>query len=236
MSLKNIILGLILHAASVTDQIEAFLIPPISSSTYTLMTLTSIEPSLSDAAGRMRFFQAPVINRSQLIKLNMKKENKEQENDEPTISQQDPFYIDEPRLLAVDLLAMLVTTQLLILTEIILQPSFWEGGGFNQAVSFSSFSSMGFFVRRDCLLSICWICSGVYNRGYDYAAFVNDLASVKLSLKIFLDFSSLLIIAKLILAGLGRMPVDGFEILREAWIVVIVLTTFRFAYSRVNRF
>ena len=95
---------------------------------------------------------------------------------------------------------------------------------------------MGYFVRRDCLLSICWVVSAVYNRGYNYAAFVNDLESIKSSLRIFVDFSSLLIITKLILAGLERMPVDGLEIFREAWFVILVLASFRFVYSRANRF
>jgi hypothetical protein len=220
-----------MHATRVIHHVEAFVTPSISS-THALMpqTLTVPPPSSVSAAGNL-FFQASIINRSHATKLKTKKEKEEQKND-----LQDPFYIDEPRLLAVDLLAMLVTTQLLTLTEIMYEPSFWESGGFNQAISFSSFSSIGFFVRRDCLLSICWICSGVYNRGYDYAAFVNDLASVKSSLKIFLDFSSLLITAKLISAGLARLPVDGVEILREAWLVIIVLAAFRFAYSRANRF
>ena len=168
--------------------------------------------------------------------MNAKKEQQEEKNEEPPMSLQDPFYVDEPRLLAFDLLALILTTQLLILTEILLQPSFWDSGGFNQPVTLSSFSSLGYFVRRDCLLSICWVVSAVYNRGYNYAAFVNDLESIKSSLRIFVDFSSLLIITKLILAGLERMPVDGLEIFREAWFVILVLASFRFVYSRANRF
>jgi hypothetical protein len=229
--------AIIMHAGE-----ASFVIPAISSTHALLLqqmpvTLHAIIcPSAGTRTQCLRL-HAPMARRPPTrSELNTKKEQQEEENEEPPNLLQDPFYIDEPLLLAFDLLALILTTQLLILTEILLQPSFWDGGGFNQPVTLSSFSSLGYFVRRDCLLSICWVVSAVYNRGYNYAAFVNDLESIKSSLRIFVDFSSLLIITKLILAGLGRMPVDGLEILREAWFVIFVLALFRFVYSRANRF
>lgn len=163
-------------------------------------------------------------------------DEREKSDDNKNIQPQDPFFIEEPRLLICDLLAILVTTQLVFLTHVLQQSSFWDNGGFIQAITFSSFSSLGDFMRTDSLLSLCWICSALYNRGYGYAAFVDDLQSIKSSLQVFVDFCSLLIISKILFASLDKAPVDPYLVLTEAWFVIFVVGTFRFAYSRANRF
>ena len=98
---------------------------------------------------------------------------------------------------------------------------------------------MGLFIKRDSLLSICWILSGVRNRGYSYSAIATNLGLVKSSFTIFTDFCILLILLMLGLAlAEGGAPVDVPELVREVWFSITVVGAFRVAYStsRLDRF
>ena len=85
-------------------------------------------------------------------------------------------------------------------------------------------------------MSICWIASSIYNKGYAYAAFGDDVSVVKSFFSIFTDYCSLMIVVALGLAVAAHVPVDSIELVREAWFTVLVVGGFRFAYGRFNRF
>jgi len=146
-------------------------------------------------------------------------------------------YMEEPRLVAVDLLAFLIVCELIGLTDILISSGFWKQGGFLQPVTISSFSNMELLIKRDSLMSICWILSSIYNRGYSYSAISSDVSVLKSSFTIFTDYCSLLILSALGMAvlGGGGVPVDVFELAREAWFTILVLGGFRYAYSYSQR-
>lgn len=165
--------------------------------------------------------------------INDDKENKNNKVDRDMIGFRSGLqYIEEPRLIAIDLLAILITCELLGLTDVLLSSGFWKSGGIFQPITMSSFSSMGLLIKRDSLLSICWVLSGIRNRGYSYSAIATNLGLVKSSFTIFTDFCIFLILSMLGLAvAEGGAPVDVLELVREVWYSITVVGAFRLAYS-----
>lgn len=144
----------------------------------------------------------------------------------------DRINIEDPGLVACDLFAILVACEILGLSDVFLKDSFWSNGGFMQPVTFSSFSTIGMMVKRDSILSICWIAASIYRRGYSYSCMVDDLPMIKNVFTIFTDFCSLLIVASLALAFSSHTMVDSIEVVREVWFTIVIVGTFRFAYRR----
>ncbi len=184
----------------------------------------------------------PKIPSSALNASNKNKDpNQNQNNDVddqegPEMSQDVFSYVEEPRLVACDLLAFLVVCEFIGLTDVLVSSGFWKQGGFLQPVTMSSFSTVGLMIKRDSLMSICWILSSIYNRGYSYSAIASDIGVIKSSFTIFTDYCSLLILSALAFAVAGHAPVDLFELVREAWFTILVVGGFRFAYSYAQRF
>lgn len=144
----------------------------------------------------------------------------------------DKLYIEDTRLLACDLLAILIGAQVLGLSDVLASNDFWKNGGIVQPVTLSSFSTFSTLINRYSLLSICWVAASVYKKGYSLSAVADDLSVLKSVFSIFTDFCSLLIIASLIIALSSHSMVDGMEIAKEAWFTILVVGTFRFTYSR----
>ncbi len=171
-----------------------------------------------------------------LVTLYLRKANEEEESnsaiEEKEKEQERPVYVEDPRLLACDLLAILLACQLIGLSDVFLSSSFWNHGGFVQPVTVSSFSTLPILMKRDSLLSICWITSSLYNKAYSHSALTDDVSVVKSVFSIFTDFCSLMIISSLLMAISSHAMVDTFELLRELWFAVLVVGTLRFAYSR----
>ncbi len=167
---------------------------------------------------------------------NKNKDSDVKNQEDPDIPQDIFSYVEEPRLIACDLLAFLIVCEFIGLTDVLVSSGFWKQGGFLQPVTMSSFSTVGLMIKRDSLMSICWILSSIYNRGYSYSAIATDIGVIKSSFTIFTDYCSLLILSALAFAAAGHAPVDSFELVREAWFTILIVGGFRFAYSYGQRF
>lgn len=149
----------------------------------------------------------------------------------------DLFFIEDPRLLLGDMLFLLLTCLLLGFTDVLNTPSFWENGGFAQPVDLSpkGVSTLGTVVERDSVMSIAWVSSSIKHRGYTFAAVSDELTTIKCCFTILTDYSSLLIILALTTAFLTHSPVDPVEILRKSYYTILMLSAFRIAYGRSNK-
>mmetsp|Transcript_16971 Transcript_16971/g.19618 ORF Transcript_16971/g.19618 Transcript_16971/m.19618 type:complete len:181 (-) Transcript_16971:374-916(-) len=86
----------------------------------------------------------------------------------------DIFVIEEPRLLAGDMVSVLLTCQLLGLVDVLNTPEFWLSGGFAQPVGLmpEGVSTLGTLVKRGwfdeyCMVVIIYKKQGIYNFNCD---------------------------------------------------------------------
>jgi len=172
------------------------------------------------------------------LQINQRKEEQKKNppnKDEKTEEQQrDLLYVSEPRILAGDICSILIAGQLIGLVDVLQDSTFWDSGGFLQPISLHGITTLRTIVKRDSILSICWILAALKNNGYCYGAIVDYNTAIKCTFSIFTDFCSLLIISAFIMALSTQTPVDGWEILREAWFTILMMCTFRTLYSQFN--
>jgi len=149
----------------------------------------------------------------------------------------DMFVIEEPRLLAGDMVSVLLTCQLLGLVDVLNTPEFWLSGGFAQPVGLmpEGVSTLGTLVKRDSLMSIAWLLSSIKNRAYTISTVIDDLTAIKCAFTIFIDYCSFLIIFAFGASFMAKSPIDGVEILRQSYFTILMLCTFRVLYGRCNR-
>jgi hypothetical protein len=80
-----------------------------------------------------------------IVALESRKRNEEDIKDEETNfieTLENNIYIEEPRILACDLLAILIAAQILGLSDVFLSSDFWKLGGLIQPITLSSFSTI----------------------------------------------------------------------------------------------
>mmetsp|Transcript_2019 Transcript_2019/g.2872 ORF Transcript_2019/g.2872 Transcript_2019/m.2872 type:complete len:261 (+) Transcript_2019:122-904(+) len=146
------------------------------------------------------------------------------------------FVVPDETLFKGDIGFILIGCQVLGLIDVLNNPSFWMNGGFFQPIySNGSESTLGTLVFRVSVIGLCWILSALKNDGYSFGATVDDKTSIKCALTIFVDFASLRIIIGLLMATLMHSPVDTIELLREAWMALLCILTFRVLYSQFFR-
>jgi len=142
--------------------------------------------------------------------------------------------IPDPRLLAGDLLFILMINFLLQIANEVGDPEFWMNGGFSQPVTMPT--TLLAVVVRDSKMSIAWLLGALYNRSYAYSSVEDDKKALKKALNIWVDYCSLRILLELGESFLfTHSGIDIWLLGREAWYTLIVMSFFRLAYGRVYR-
>lgn len=139
--------------------------------------------------------------------------------------------IPDSQLLAGDLLFILVINFLLQIANEVSEPSFWLSGGFSQPVTMPV-TLLGVVVR-DSKMSISWVLSALWNRGYSSSSVADDETAVKKTLQIWIDYFSIRILIELGTSLLiTHSAVGGWLLFREVWYTALVMTFFRICYGR----
>lgn len=140
--------------------------------------------------------------------------------------------IPDSQLLAGDLLFILVINFLLQIADEVGDPSFWLSGGFSQPITMPV--TLLAVVVRDSKMSISWVLSALWNRGYSSSSVSDDTTLAKKSFQIWIDYCSIRILMELGLSLLlSHTVVDGWLLFREAWYSAFVMTFFRIVYGRI---
>jgi len=141
--------------------------------------------------------------------------------------------IPDPRLLAGDLLFILIINFLLQIANEVGDQEFWMNGGFSQAVTMPT--TLLPLMVRDSKMSLAWLLSALRNRSYSSSSVSDDQTAVKNALRIWVDYCSLRILLELGESFLfTHSGINIWLLGREAWYTAIVMTFFRLAYGRVN--
>jgi len=148
------------------------------------------------------------------------------------------FTIEETRILAGDAVSCLLVCQLLTLLDVLHNPAYWnnvEADSFaQQALTLPS--TLPTLVTRDCEVTIAWIIAALKNKSYTYAAIDSDASSIKCAFFTWVDYCSVRVLYCLLVSVVfTKLPVDGWELVRQMWITLLMLPTFRLIYSQNNR-
>jgi len=139
--------------------------------------------------------------------------------------------IPDSRLLAGDLLFLLIVNYLLQIADEVGDPSFWMNGGFSQSVTMPT--TLLALIVRDSKMSISWVLGAIWNRAYSTSSVADDETAVKRTLDVWVNYFSIRILLELGGSALvTHTPVDGWMLAREVWYTAIVMVFFRVAYGR----
>ena len=153
--------------------------------------------------------------------MEQKNDNKDLKNREKG---RDIFYIQEPRILVCDLCAILIACEILGLLDDLAVDGLQS---FTEPITFHSFSTLPLLIKRDSLLSICWILSNLKNDGFSASVVAKEMSVIKSVFASFVDFCSLVIIYTLCSSYLSHQAADGNDVLRQVSSSLIVLLSFR---------
>ena len=139
--------------------------------------------------------------------------------------------IPDPRLLSGDLLFLLMINFLLQIANEMSDSDFWLNGGFGQPVTMPT--SLLAVIVRDSKMSISWVLAAIWNRSYSSSSVSDDKTAIKVALQVWVDYCSLRILLELGESFLfTHSSISIWIIAREVWYTAIVMSFFRWAYSR----
>lgn len=139
--------------------------------------------------------------------------------------------IPDPRLLAGDLLFILIINFLLQIANEVSDSDFWMNGGFGQPMTMPT--SLLAVIVRDSKMSIAWVLGGLWNRSYSSSSVSDDETAIIVALKVWVAYCSLRILLELGDSILfTHSTISMWIIAREVWYTAIVMSFFRWAYSR----
>ena len=142
------------------------------------------------------------------------------------------FEIPDPKLLAGDLLFILMINFLLQIANEVGEPNFWYSGGFSQPMTLSSTSLLD-VIDRDSKMSISWILGALRQCSYSTSSVADDGTAIKVAVQVWVDYCSLRILLELGESLLfTHSTISVWLIGREVWYTLFVMTFFRWAYSR----
>jgi hypothetical protein len=144
--------------------------------------------------------------------------------------------VEDPSLLAVDVFAIAIASQLMGLLDILNDPEFVKNGGWFQPIPAVP-STLNVLVERFSILTLSWLSVSLARNGsFGKDAVATDEAAIKTSLRILLDFSALrFVIGILFSQAVGSDP-DVLSLLRDSYFVGLAVTGFRFLYGQYFRF
>ena len=139
--------------------------------------------------------------------------------------------VPDPRLLAGDILFLLIINFLLQIANEVGDPDFWMNGGLTQPVTMpTTFLAV---IVRDSKMSISWVLGALWNRIYSSSSVESDETAVRTALQTWVSYCSLRILLEL---GEGFLfthsSINIWLLGREFWYTAIVMSFFRLAYGR----
>ena len=139
--------------------------------------------------------------------------------------------IPDPRLLAGDLLFILMINFLLQIANEVGDPAFWLNGGFSQPVTMPT--TLLAVIVRDSKMSLAWVLGALWNRSYSSSSVSDDETAIKIALQVWVDYCSLRILLELGESFLfTHSSINIWMLGREAWYTAIIMAFFRLAYGR----
>ncbi|KAL9181108.1 hypothetical protein ACHAXT_009913 [Thalassiosira profunda] len=139
--------------------------------------------------------------------------------------------IPDPRVLAGDVLFILIINFLLQIANEVGDPQFWTDGGFAQPVTMPT--TLLEVVVRDSKMSIAWVLGALWNRSYSSAAVSDDKMAVKTALQIWVDYCNVRILLELGQSFLfTHSSINIWMLGREFWYTAAIMSFFRLAYGR----
>ncbi|KAL3810470.1 hypothetical protein ACHAXA_010164 [Cyclostephanos tholiformis] len=139
--------------------------------------------------------------------------------------------IPEPRLLAGDMLFLLITNFLLQIANEVGDVDFWTNGGFGQPMAMPT--SLLAMIVRDSKMSIAWILGSLRNRAYSSSSVLDDKTAVTVALQVWVDYCSLRILLELGESLLfTHSTISVWIITREVWYTAIGMAFYRWTYSK----
>jgi hypothetical protein len=139
--------------------------------------------------------------------------------------------MSDPRLLSGDLLFLLMINFLLQIANEVSNSNFWSNGGFGQPIAMPT--SLMTVIDRDSKMSISWVLAAIWNRSYSSSSISDDKTAIKIALQVWVDYCSLRILLELGESFLfTHSSISIWIIAREFWFTAVVMSFFRWAYSR----
>ena len=146
----------------------------------------------------------------------------------------DGAIIEDPILLSVDVLAILLSCQLMGFMDAMSAPNFWTSGGFLQPIPMIP-SSLGLLVQRVSMMSISWISAGVLSRGFRRGAYASDRALVVSTGLLCLTYVLFRVGLAAVLSGQDDSVVDAIDLARQCYYPLVINAAFRYIYAIKNR-
>lgn len=142
--------------------------------------------------------------------------------------------IPDPKLLAGDLLFLLIINFLLQIASEVSTSKFWLNGGFlHQSITLPT-SLLGVVVR-DSKMSIAWTLSALWNRSFSSSSVSDDQTAIKVAIQVWVDYCSLRVLLELGESiGFTHSTINILSLGMEVWYTVVIMAFFRLAYSRMN--
>lgn len=159
----------------------------------------------------------------------LKKQKNDNKDFDKKKEEKDIFYVQEPQLLVCDLFAILIACEILGLLDDLAIDGIQS---FMEPITFNSFSTLPLLIKRDSLLSICWILSSLKNGSFYDVAVADEISVIKSVFASFVDFCSLVIIYTLCSSYFSNQVADGNDLLRQVSTSLIILLSFRLMLIR----
>jgi len=145
-------------------------------------------------------------------------------------SETSSLLIQDPRLLAGDVVSIALASQLLGLVDVLNDPTFWQQGGWLQPISTTE-STLPILVQRDSILSICWLIAALGWKGYND----DNGSDLQRTVQIAAGFCVLRVALGFAVSLLGHADFVLWDIVRQCYFTIILVGTFRFLYSQYIR-
>lgn len=148
--------------------------------------------------------------------------------------------IEDKGLLVVDLVAIVIASQLMGLLDVLNAPDFVTNGGWLQPIRLVP-STLNVLVERISTLSLVWIFAALLGRKDSSSSdgVSDDVATIQKALWIVLNFGALRLLLAFAVAAAtqgGDLDLDYFgEVLRECYFVGLAVPGFRFLYGQYFR-
>ena len=146
------------------------------------------------------------------------------------------FGIEDQGLLACDLFAILIASQLLGLLDVINDPEFSRNGGWLQPIPAMP-STLNALIEKTALLSLIWFPLSTiripsFTTNPENASDSNGLDEALKTVTLFCVFR---LGAAAAISSISSVDFDGFDVLRDCYLVGLATVSFRFLYSQYIR-
>jgi hypothetical protein len=144
--------------------------------------------------------------------------------------------VEDTSLLAADVFAIAIASQLMGLLDILNDPEFVKNGGWFQPIPAVP-ATLDVLIERFSILSLSWLAAALARKGsFSKDSVATDEAAIKNSLRILLDFVVLRGLIGLLFSQVAGSDPNLLSLLRDFYFVGLAVTGLRFLYGQYFRF